>query len=134
MAQLIISLLGSPRIERDGVALVFDTRKAVALLAYLAVARRRHTRDALAALLWPEYGQTSARAALRRTLSTLNKGLAGDFLQTEQDSLALQHKDTSIDVDSFRALVEQCRAHHPDAADLCHRCLGCRPLGLGLFA
>jgi DNA-binding SARP family transcriptional activator len=65
-----ISLLGAPRIERDGVPLEVDTRKATALAAYLAVTRRGHTRDALAGLLWPEYNQGRARAALRRTLTT----------------------------------------------------------------
>lgn len=63
-------LLGSPRIERDGgVPVEVDTRKAIALGAYLAVTRGCHTRDTLAALLWPEYDQTRARAALRRTLA-----------------------------------------------------------------
>ena len=68
MATLSIALLGSPNIERDGVAIQVDTRKAIALMAYLAVTRRAHSRDVLAALLWPEYDQICARSSLPRAL------------------------------------------------------------------
>jgi len=55
MSRLALFLLGPPRIERDGVLINVDTRKAIALLAYLAVTHQRHSRDVLASLLWPEY-------------------------------------------------------------------------------
>ena len=64
MTQLTIYLLGSPRFERNGENLNLDTRKASALIAYLAIAKQRQSRDALAALLWPEFDQTHARATL----------------------------------------------------------------------
>ncbi|MBE3560404.1 MAG: alpha/beta hydrolase, partial [Ktedonobacteraceae bacterium] len=51
--------------------------------------RQRHSRDTLAALLWPEYDQTHARATLRRTLSVLNKALAGQWLQIEREMVGL---------------------------------------------
>ncbi len=60
MSRLELSLLGSPRIELDGSVVEVDTRKATALLAYLAVTGEAHRRDALAALLWPESDQTRA--------------------------------------------------------------------------
>lgn len=72
MSGLRITLLGSPGLEFEGAPVEVDTRKAVALVAYLAVTKRRHGRDSLAAFLWPEYGQKSARAALRRTLASLS--------------------------------------------------------------
>jgi len=75
MSRLALFLLGPPRIERDGVLVDVDTRKAIALLAYLAITRQQQSRDTLATLLWPEYDQTHARATLRRTLSVLNKAL-----------------------------------------------------------
>ena len=37
MSRLTIALLGPPRVERDGQAIQVDTRKAIALLAYLIV-------------------------------------------------------------------------------------------------
>src|SRR5215211_3931096 len=46
-----VSLLGPPRVERAGTLVGFDTRKAVALLAHLALADRPRPRDALADLL-----------------------------------------------------------------------------------
>ena len=67
MSRLALFLLGAPRIERNQVPISVDTRKAIALLAYLAVTRQRQSRDKFAALLWPDYDQTHARAALRRT-------------------------------------------------------------------
>src|SRR4249919_3479503 len=80
MAVLRLALLGPPDIRCDGAPLVVDTRKAVALLAYLAVTGERHGRDALAGLLWPDHDTDHARGALRRTLSVLNKALGGRWL------------------------------------------------------
>ena len=77
MSRINLFLLGSPRIEKDGVPITVDTRKAVALMAYIAVTDKVHQRDTLAALLWPDVDRTRARAAFRRTLSTLNKALGG---------------------------------------------------------
>jgi DNA-binding SARP family transcriptional activator len=37
MARLELFLFGPPRIERDGVPLQFDTRKILALVAYVAM-------------------------------------------------------------------------------------------------
>ena len=65
----------------------FDTRKAVALLAYLAVTDRPHRRETLAALLWPESDQARARAALRRTLSVA--GVVGPALVLDRGEVAL---------------------------------------------
>jgi DNA-binding SARP family transcriptional activator len=70
VAHTRLLLLGAPHIERDGMPVAVDTRKAIALLAYLALVPQRHSRDALAGLLWPDYSQSNARAALRRTLSS----------------------------------------------------------------
>jgi len=44
MAQLTIRLLGAPTIARDAAPITMDTRKATALLAYLAVTGRSHGR------------------------------------------------------------------------------------------
>src|SRR5256886_13755492 len=89
MTQLIIYLLGSPRFECDGKNINLDTRKASALIAYLAIAKQRQSRDTLAALLWPEFDQTHARATLRRTLSTLNKALGGALFEINKEKKKL---------------------------------------------
>ena len=61
MAELRIALLGPPRVELDGAPIEVDTRKAIALLAYLAMQPERHGRDAVAGLLWPDYDTEHAR-------------------------------------------------------------------------
>ena len=72
---LALYLLGPPRIERDGVPVKLDRRKAIALVAYLAVTGQSHRRDSLVNLLWPEYDSSRGRAALRRTLYALRDTL-----------------------------------------------------------
>ena len=65
MSHLALFLLGPPQIKLDNTPIEFDRRKAVALLAYLAVTGETHSRDTLATLLWSDYDQQRARAALR---------------------------------------------------------------------
>ena len=103
-AGLVISVLGAPRIERDGAVVTFDTRKATALLGYLAVTARAQRRESLAALLWPEADETRARSALRRTLSVIRKGL-GDLgpTITRDEVELLDGDDVAIDVRAFLA-------------------------------
>ncbi len=123
MSHLAVHLFGPPRIELDGHAVEVDTRKAVALLAYLAVAGRPQSRDVLATLLWEEYDQTAARAALRRTLSTLKTALAGEFLAIDREIVSLPaHPDVDVDVMRFREIVAAVRAHEHGAVP-CTTCL-----------
>src|SRR5437667_5041179 len=126
MSRLALFLLGPPRIERDGTLINVDTRKAIALIAYLAVTHQRHSRDTLASLLWPEYDQANARGALRRTLSTLNKALAGNWLDIDRETISLSAKseaDLWFDVDNFYSLLEECRMHGHPASEVCSACV-----------
>jgi predicted ATPase len=70
MAALTLALLGPPQATRsDGTTLAFRSRKALALLAYLAVeCRHEHSRDTLLALFWPEDAEAAARNSLRVVL------------------------------------------------------------------
>lgn len=128
MASLSVELLGAPRVTVDGQSISVDTRKAIALLAYLAATHQLVARDTLAALLWPEYGQERARASLRRTLSALRKGLGpfGDWLQTERDDVGLnrvEQADVQVDVDRFTTLLAKLDTHGHDPEDGCETCL-----------
>ena len=97
MSRLSLYLLGPPRIECNGAPIKVDTRKAIALIAYLAITGERHGRDALVNLLWPEYDQTRGRAALRRTLYALRKSLSdlapgseqATWLDVDRESIGL---------------------------------------------
>jgi DNA-binding SARP family transcriptional activator len=123
MSTLRVALLGPPRIEVGGEPLRVDTRKAVALLAYLASSGRRHGRDQLAALLWPDADDAHARAALRRTLSALNHAL-GDGAQVGGDRVGLELEAPGIELDvrSFRDLVAACDAHGHGPERACAAC------------
>src|SRR5512139_325330 len=111
-ARLSLFLFRSPRIELGGKPVAVDTRKAVALLAYLAMTSQPHSRDALATLLWPEYDQSHAYAALRRTLSALNKALGGYGLAIERESIGLDDQaEVWIDAGQFRHRLAECRTH-----------------------
>ncbi|HZJ52204.1 MAG TPA: AAA family ATPase [Actinomycetota bacterium] len=123
MTRLKIWLFGPPRIELDGTPVEVDTRKAVALLAYLTITGRPHGRDALAALLWPDLNQDRARAALRRTLSTLRKGLGGSGLAAGRSRVSLEFKDMWLDTARFLELIGAARAHDHLATDVCRRCI-----------
>src|SRR6266566_4806616 len=54
MSQLQLSLLGEPIVKHDERTLTFSTRKALALLIYLAVEGGMHTRKTLSESFWPE--------------------------------------------------------------------------------
>jgi DNA-binding SARP family transcriptional activator len=104
-------LLGPPRVERDGASVAFDTRKAVALLAFLALADRPRPRDVLAELLWPEHDAEHARGALRRTLSALRSAVGAEFVDATRDSVSLvRSAGLRVDVDAFRAFAAEGRA------------------------
>ncbi len=104
-SELRLLLLGAPTVEVDGRPLAVDTRKATALLAYLAVEGGTHNRDSLAGLLWPEYEHERGRAALRRTLSTLRSALAGAWLSIARDAVSLDREGLVLDVSDFRRLA-----------------------------
>lgn len=122
MTELRILLLGPPRVELDGRPLRVDTRKATALLAYLATSADTHRRESLAALLWPEYDDDSARGALRRTLSTLKKGLGGDWLRVDRSTVGLDDHGLWSDVAEFRRRLEECGRHGHAPSEVCARC------------
>jgi DNA-binding SARP family transcriptional activator len=124
MSQLVLFLLGAPRIECDGKTIDLDTRKASALMAYLAITQQHQRRDTLAALLWPEYDQVHARATLRRTLSTLNKALTGPWLEIDREHVSLNfNAGIWVDVHEFRNHLAECRSHNHPPNQACSACL-----------
>ncbi len=124
MSELVLFLFGHPRIECDGRPLDIARRKGVALLAFLAVTKQRHGRDLLAALLWPDADQTTARADLRRTLSTLAADIGKDWLEIDPDTIGLNwNANVQIDVTEFHRLLLQ--AWQPDGhadSEICDKC------------
>jgi len=124
VSRLVLNLLGPPRIEHDGVPIKVDTRKAIALLAYIAVTGKSHRRASLVNLLWPEYDRTRGRAALRRTLYALRKALAGDWLDVHREEIGLNPSaDIWLDVDQFHGHLAGCETHGHPASQVCPACV-----------
>jgi predicted ATPase/DNA-binding SARP family transcriptional activator len=124
MSRLALYLLGPPRIELDGEEIHIGRRKAVALLAYLAVTGGSHSRDSLATLLWPEYDQSRARAYLRHALSLLNRTLGSEWLTADRQTAGLNlDAGLWLDVDQFRSLLSAWQDHGHPEADICPECL-----------
>ncbi|MBC8163961.1 MAG: tetratricopeptide repeat protein [Roseiflexaceae bacterium] len=96
-----LRLLGPIEISVDGVALKVDSRKALALLGYLAVARRPAARTALLGLLWAEMPEDRGRANLSWTLNRLNALLPG-FIQADRNSVRLANATPlAVDLHQF---------------------------------
>ncbi len=116
MTELRIRLLGAPSIEVGRRRIQTDTRKATALLAYLAVSEQPQRRATLAALLWPDTDEQKARGALRRTLSVLRTALGDRWLEAEGETIDLERRSVRADVQEFRAAIRDARL--ADAAAL----------------
>jgi predicted ATPase/DNA-binding SARP family transcriptional activator len=129
MARIEMFLLGSPRLEREGVPLQFDTHKILALAAYVAVSDLESPgtpvgRESLVALLWPELEPGRARAVLRRNLSLLRSALQGEWLLADRHTLTTDPQaDFWLDVAQFRRLVRAGAAHDHPQDQPCPRCL-----------
>ena len=100
MPRLELHLLGTPSVEKDGQEVRISRRKALALLAYLAVTRQTHTRDALATLFWPEQDQIRARNSLRGALVSLRKALG------ERDSYWLEFDSAPEEIHMSGSLAD----------------------------
>ena len=112
MTELSLALLGPPVVKRDGEPVTFDTRKAIALLALLAVTGREHSREQLADLLWPDADSAKGRASLRRTLSVTAAEM-GTGLTITRAAVTLELSVVQVDVRDFETLIAR-----PDAASL----------------
>jgi DNA-binding SARP family transcriptional activator len=84
---LHFALLGPPQVSHDGQALTFPSRKALALLLYLAVEEGKHSRKKLSELFWPDSDAAHARSALRTTVLELRDILMKDAVPAERTEL-----------------------------------------------
>lgn len=106
MSRVALRLLGKFEAACAGRPVTLKSKKAQALVAYLALAPgRRHARDRLAALLWGDMRDERARHNLRQCTSSLRKALTEDVLVGEGEALYLCPEAIEVDV----ALLE-----HPD--------------------
>lgn len=101
--ELRLALIGSLRLALGGVAMNrLVSGKALALLVYLAVTGRAHSRQALAGLLWGELPEEDARRNLRVTLAELRKQLYPYLLISRQELAFNRESLYWLDVEVFR--------------------------------
>ena len=124
MLGLRLFLLGPPKIEFNGIPVKMDTRKVMALLAYLAVMGESYRRDSLVNLLWPEYDLAHGRAVLRRTLSALSSALPESSLDADRETIGIRPGiDLWLDVAEFNRLLAERRSHGHSESEVCPDCL-----------
>ena len=107
-AGLHVTLLGGFEARlATGQPVTLPTRKAQALLAYLATRPGQpHARDKLTALLWADRGDAQARDSLRHTLVELRKALpAPARLIAERGAVVLDTTGIEVDVVRFETRV-----------------------------
>lgn len=91
----------------------FESQKTAALFAYLIRHRGRHfSREHLAALLWPEADEDTARANIRQALynirATMPRGRAVDWILTDREGVALARTpEVWVDCEEFEELLSQ---------------------------
>ena len=96
---LRVSVLGNLAVSRDGMRMQLPpSKKTRALLAYLAVTDRPHSRDRLCAMFWPV--PDDPRAALRWSLTRLRP------LIDEPDCRRIIADRESVGLDLDRATVD----------------------------
>lgn len=103
-----LRLLGVVQVEREG-ALVqgFESRKALALLGYLALRSQAVERSYLADLCWSELPEARGRANLSWVLNKLSALLPG-CLHADRHTIQFRHDPAHwLDVRAFDALVAQ---------------------------
>jgi DNA-binding SARP family transcriptional activator len=104
--ELHLVLLGNVEMRRDGVPVTgFRSAKAQALLCYLAVTGRPHTRPALAGLLWSDMPEDRARMNLRQALTNLRR-LLRPYLDITRHEVGFNPNGAYwLDVERFEALA-----------------------------
>ncbi len=123
MEALKLYWLGQPVVELKGRPVKLETRKAVALLAYLSLAPGENRREILATMFWPDGSQQKALASLRRTLSSLNSSLPG-WIDANRESIRLKRNAKLwVDVEAFQQLFSQRQEHTHSEHKVCKQCL-----------
>ncbi len=130
--RLSLSLLGSPCVTLEPLGdVVLTNRKAMALLAYLAVnSSQAHSRETVLGLLWPELPEADARNNLRVTWSQLRSKLGDDavgasdaFLLSNRIEMQFNPRSAyGLDVTEFNELLAACTQHAHSRRGNCPEC------------
>ena len=121
MSNLRLNVLGNfEALLASGDAVSLPTRKAEALLTYLALAPGQPlSRERLFNLLWSDRGEEQARNSLRQCLNTIKKSLgdeAKSILDIERTTISLKKDLISVDVLDFEQLAGESERESMTAA------------------
>ena len=103
-----LRVLGDLEAEVDGKVIApSESRRAWALLGWMALNPGRHPRSVVAATLWPDVLDSSALQSLRSALWSLRRALgpAAAAVVTDRERLGLDAGTTTVDLLEFEALV-----------------------------
>ncbi|UBF29985.1 NACHT domain-containing protein (plasmid) [Kovacikia minuta CCNUW1] len=111
---LTLKLLGSPQISLDGQPLThFISRKAQALLIYIAVTGKLHSREMLAELFWQNMPSSQSLKNLRTVLPNLRQLVGSHLIITRQTIEFNRECPYCLDVEVIQAI-----ATHPKTTNL----------------
>ncbi|WP_019587650.1 ATP-binding protein [Deinococcus apachensis] len=118
MRELALRLLGPPELQVGGQRRAFRTKKALALVAYLALEPGPQPREKLAALLWPDAGPHPGRASLRGTLVYAREALGPlrDCLDADRATVCLMTGPDECDVTALERVAGAARSLPPAGA------------------
>jgi DNA-binding SARP family transcriptional activator len=114
-ARLSISLVGRLTVRFDGRTVELRTRKAAAVLGYLALSETKHeSRERLVGLFWSRSDEEKARASLRQVVKELRSALdeAGfPGFTAGRLSIGIDVAQVSVDLESILQLAEGALIH-----------------------
>ena len=122
MSHLKLTVLGTLEIQLDGQPVPLPTRKTAALLAYLGVTGKSHTRDSLSALLWPESDTFHARNSLRGTLWKLSTSGLADWVEADPIWIGIR-SGYDLDEAAFQQAASQAFTHNHPPEEACQQCI-----------
>ncbi|KAB2866990.1 MAG: hypothetical protein F9K46_01230 [Anaerolineae bacterium] len=123
MSELRVYLFGTPRIEFQGITVKIERRKALALVAYLALSEQMQSREVIASLLWPDQDEGHARSALRSALRALTKVVDIEWIQADRMTIGLKREVVWVDVIAFQKLLTANSAHPHSSDSICKDCV-----------
>ena len=107
-ATVKLSLLGTIAITQDGEQVSGHvSAKSQALLCYLAVTGHPYSREKLAGLFWGEKPEASAKANLRKSLSSLRQSFGHALIITRQTVAFNRDSAYWLDVEAFESALAE---------------------------
>jgi DNA-binding SARP family transcriptional activator/pimeloyl-ACP methyl ester carboxylesterase len=96
-----LQIFGTPAVSVRGRETRLPLKRALALLAYLALNTGPVPRAHLASMLWPDAEEALGRTRLRRLVYTIEDAIGGRILSSDHDCLALTPQTFAIDALRF---------------------------------